>query len=79
MLDFRQACFAKRLMARPKGGNGPEEILERRGAELTERLRQSSFLKDKETPEVNQWAKYRRFPGKIEIDPNGEACRTAKR
>ena len=42
LLDFRQACFAKRLMARPKGHHGPEEILERRRAELTERLRQIS-------------------------------------
>ena len=38
LLDFRQACFAQRLMARPKGSNGPEEILEKRGAALTERL-----------------------------------------
>ena len=51
LLDFRQECFAKRLLARPKGHNGPEEILERRGAELTERLRQSSFLKSEERPE----------------------------
>ena len=44
LLDYRQARFTQRLMARPKGHYGPEKILERRGTRLTERLRQSTFL-----------------------------------
>lgn len=79
LLDYRQACFAKRLMARPRGHHGPEEILERRGAELTERLRQVSFLKKKEKPEGNKWPTHRRFPGAVVMEPRGDAYRTAKK
>ena len=39
LLDHRQARFAQRLLARPQGGGGPEEILEREGPEITRRLR----------------------------------------
>ena len=71
--DFCQASFMKRLMARPKGNHGPEEILGRRGAELAERLRQSSFLGKKENPEEFKRAEHRRFPGEMAIEPKGES------
>ena len=35
LLDYRQARFAQRLHARPRDGEGWEEILERRGATIT--------------------------------------------
>ena len=65
-------------MARPKGHHGPEEILERRGTKLTERLRQSTSLGPKEKQEEIKWSRYRRFQGSIVIDPRGEALRVAK-
>ena len=49
--DYRQAKFMQMPMARPKGHQGPKEILERRGSKLTERLRQNSFLRSDEKPE----------------------------
>ena len=47
-------------------------------AELTERLRQSSFLEEKEKPEEVRWAEHRRLPGEVTIEPRGEAYRVAK-
>ena len=81
LLDYRQASYTKRLMARPKGHqgrHGPEEILERRGTDLTERLRQSSFVGGDEKPEEMRWPGHRRFQGRVEIEPRGEALRKAK-
>ena len=78
LLDYRQASFTKRLMARPKGHHGPEEILERRGTDLTERLRQNSFVENGEQPEEMGWPKHRRFQGRIEVEQKGEALRKAK-
>ena len=72
MLDYRQARFTQRLMARPKGHHGPEEILERRGTRLTERLRQSTFLGPKEKQEEVESTKHRRFQGRIVVDPRGK-------
>ena len=45
LLDCRQTKFMQRLMAGLKGHQGLEEILDRRGSELTKRLRQYFFLK----------------------------------
>lgn len=78
LLDYRQARFARRLMIRPRGHHGPEEILERRGAELTERLRQSTFLGENESAEESTWATHRRFKGEVVVEPRGEALRIAK-
>ena len=38
LLDYRQAKFTQRLLARRKGPHGPEKPLEERGSKLTERL-----------------------------------------
>lgn len=67
LLDYRQAALMQRLMARPKGYQGPEEVLEKRGSELIERLRQNPFLKA-EKPEELGWARHRSFPGGIQIE-----------
>lgn len=56
------AQFTQRFMARPKEHLSPEEILERRGSELTERLQQISFIKPEDKPEELKWSspwKYR--------------------
>ena len=41
LLDHRRARFAQRLYARPQGGQGPEEILEREST-LTARLKEAA-------------------------------------
>ena len=41
LLDHRRARFAQRLYARPQGGRGPLEILER-GSNLTSRLKEAA-------------------------------------
>ena len=53
----------ERLMARPKGHHGLEEIPGRSGAELTEELQQSSFLGRREKPDELRWAEHRRLQG----------------
>ena len=45
LLDYRQARFAQRLHARPRGGEGPEEILDRGGTAITTRLRAAASLR----------------------------------
>ena len=80
LLDYRQAKFTQRLMARPKDPRhqGPEEILERRGTRITERLRQSILLGPGDRQEEMEWPSHRRFRGRIVVDPRGEALRVAK-
>ena len=41
LLDHRRARFAQRLLTRPRGGQGPEEIFER-SATITARLREAA-------------------------------------
>ena len=41
LLDHRRARFAQKLYTRPQGGQGPEEILERRST-LTSRLKEAA-------------------------------------
>ena len=54
LLNHRQAGFTRRLFARPQGGEGPEEILERRNSALTTRLRATAALRRHETVEPQQ-------------------------
>ena len=42
-------------MARPRGGGGQEEILEKRGSTLAARVRERSGL-GRETVEVQRWS-----------------------
>lgn len=69
LLDYRQARFMQRLVARHKG-QSPEEILDRSEAELTERLRQLSFLKPGELEQT----RHHHFPEEIAIDHKGKTC-----
>ena len=78
LLDHRQASFTRRLFARPQGGEGPEEILERRDSALTTRLQATASLRRHETVEPQQWSTQRRFAGRIAIEKKEEAINTAR-
>ena len=67
----------QRLMARSNEHHGPEEILERRGSELTEQLRQITFLKPDEKPEEIGGGGYQYFPEEVEVQEGEEATETA--
>ena len=78
LLNFRQARFAQRLYARPKDGQGPEEILDREGAALTTRLRAAAGLHRRETVEPQEWGTRKAFPGQIVIDSQQQALDIAR-
>ena len=78
LLDFRQARFALRLMARPENGGGQEEILEKRAAGLTVRIRERSRVSSRETVEVQRWDSLRLFQGKVFVDRKEEALEVAR-
>ena len=77
LLNHRQAKFAYRLHARPKHGEGPEEILEREGPALTTRLRAAASLRPGGTMECQEWGSRRLFLGQIGIDSRQGALQTA--
>ena len=77
LLDHRQASFTRRLHARPKDGDGPEEILERRDSTLATRLRATAALRREETVEIQRWGAGRRFPGRIVTEKREGAIATA--
>ena len=62
-LNYRQARFAQRLHARPRNGEGPEEILTREGAALATGLRAAASLLPGDTAETQEWGTRRTFPG----------------
>ena len=63
LLDYRQAKFTQRLHARPKDGEGPEEILDREGAAITARLRAATSLRPGTRVEPQPWGKRQTFIG----------------
>ena len=77
LLNHTQARFALRLLARPKGGGGQEEIMELRGAALTARIRGVTGLKRRETCEVQVWDTLREFQGQVIVEQKEDALRTA--
>ena len=77
LLDHAQARFALRLMSRPRGGGGQEEILEKRSSALTARVRERSGLGRRETVEVQRWDVLRAFQGKVFVESKEEALATA--
>ena len=77
MLDHRRARFAQRLIARPRGGRGLEEILDRK-ATITARLKRAAAIERGATVEGQEWSKARRFPGQIVVDEREPALRTAR-
>ena len=76
LLEYRPAKFMQRLMAWPKGHQGPEGILEWRESELTDRRRQNSFLRPDEKPGELSWERHRSFPEGIQIDNKADAYHT---
>lgn len=78
LLDHRQARFTQRLFSRPRGGQGPEEILTRESSALTARLRESAALRPGETAETQKWGSNRLFPGRVIVDKGAEALKTAR-
>ena len=78
LLDHTQARFALRLLARPQGGGGQEEIMEKRSSALTARIRERAGLKRRETCEVQVWDTLREFQGEVFVDSKEEALRTAQ-
>ena len=52
----------------PDPGEGPEEILERRGAAITTRLRAAAMLRVGTTIERQEWGQCRFFPGQVVVD-----------
>ena len=64
----RQARFAQRLHARPRGGQGPEDILARKGSALTARIQAAAAIRREGTVEAQEWGSGCRFPGRIIIE-----------
>ena len=78
LLDFRQARFALRLMARPENGGGREEILRKRSAGHTARIREKSGLGSREMVEVQRWDSLRLSQDRVIVDRNEEALEVAQ-
>ena len=77
LLDHRRARFAQRFLARPQGGQGPEEIFKREST-LTARLRVEARVGREGRAEKQEWDVGRRFGGRIVVEKKDEALRTAK-
>ena len=78
LLDHRRALFAQRLYARPQGGQGLEEILERRST-LTSRLKEAARVERRGgSAEKQKWDEGKRFGGRIVVEKKEAALRTAK-
>ena len=78
LLDYRQARFTHRLLARPQNGGGLEEILEREEGAVVRRLRGAAGTRVGETVEPQVWDEGRTFPGVTAIDDRGPALETAQ-
>ena len=78
LLDYRQARFTHRLLARPQNGGGPEEILTRSEGATVRRLRAAAGTRTRETVEPQVWEEGRTFPGKFTIDDRGPEKETAQ-
>ena len=73
LLDYRQARFAQRLLARPQGGGGAEEILERDEVAVVRRLRAASGVRLGDAAEPQVWSGGREFQGRYSILPDAVA------
>ena len=77
LLDHRQAQLALRLMVRPRGRRGQEEILERT-SDLTARIRERCILSRRETVEVQSWEEFRSLRGRVLVESKEGALRMAR-
>ena len=64
-LDNRQARYAQRLLARPAGHKGPEEMLSRAGSVLGPRFLRLAHVALGEAVERHSWPRTRTFPGQV--------------
>ena len=78
LMDHRQASFALRLLSRPAGSDGQEEILLHKGSELTNRIRSRCGLKRGETAEIQRWEEFRELRAEVHVEKKEEALKTAK-
>ena len=78
LLDHRQASFALRLLARPRGGGGQEEVSEKRGNGLTARVRERCGLGRRESAEVQVWEKFKTLRARVSVEKKEDALRTAR-
>ena len=62
----------------PRGGGGPEEILEREEGAVVRRLCAASGTRPRETVEPQEWSQGRTFPGACFIGGESEALYTAQ-
>ena len=66
----------QRLYARPRGGQGLEEILSREGSALAARLRAAAAIDRDGTVGTQEQSAARRFPGRI-IEERAAALKSA--
>ena len=78
LLDHRQASFALRLLPRPVGSDGQEEILLHRGSELTNRIRSSFGLKRGETAEIQRWEEFKELRAEVHVEKRRKLSRQQK-
>ena len=80
LLNHTQARFALRLLARPRGGGGQEEIMEKRASALTARIKGVTGLRRGETWEVQVWdsLQVHEFQGEVHIVQKEEALQVSQ-
>ena len=78
MLDHRQASFALRLLARPVGGGGQEEILEKRKSGLMARIKRRCGMGRGETAEIQTWEEFKELRAGVCVQKKKDALKTAK-
>ena len=77
LLDHRQARFALRLLARPQGGGGQEEI-RLRNSSLAARIKVRCGLNRMETAELKEWGEFQQLKGTVVEDSKKETFRVAE-
>lgn len=76
---YRQSRSAQRLLARPKDGWGPKEILTRERSAITTRLQTASGRRPRESVEVQELCSSRIFPGHIRHRREGTGARDSQK
>ena len=78
LLEYQQARFAHRLLAQPRDGGGPEEILTREGAGITTRIRAAAGTRRGEAMELPVRSEGRAFLGGVAIQERDQALAVAR-
>ena len=77
VLESFLSIVTGRLITRPRGGSGQEEILQRKGA-LTARIRGRCGLGRREIVEVQDWEEFKAIRSRVVVESKEEAPRTAE-